>query len=178
MEIVCRCPSTIASRPLNRIRCVSDPSSTAIHSFLGLVRARYSDPYTRTAMPWESRERAMSRDSPSMTSRNRMRTSRETLPTPCERPPGWPKPLDRIRRAGREAAVRGEGRGDRRNPLLPRSAALDPFRDPQVRDHRGPEIASHEPAFAEQRSMERQVRVDAVDLERIHAFTHPSDCEV
>src|SRR6266571_7092022 len=129
IEIVWRRTSIIAWRPSNRIRSVPDPLRTVIPSVVGLVLARYRDPSTETEIPFESRDRSISRSSPSTTSRIRMRTSREPVPTPRERPPGRPEALDRVRRAGLEAAVRREGRGNRHNPLLPRSSTLHPFRD-------------------------------------------------
>src|SRR2546430_15277806 len=114
---------------------------------------------------------SIARRSPSTSSRNRMATSREPFPPPRERPLRDRGPLERERFPAGQPAARDGGCRDRSDAFLPRAAPPKARCDPQLRDHRRPQVPLDELLGLEQRAMERQVGLDAADLVRSEEHT-------
>src|SRR3989454_6464061 len=101
---------------------------------------------------------SISRRSPSTSRRNRMATSRKPFPPPRQRPPRDREPFERECRAAGQLTARDEACGNRREALLPWAATPKAGRDPQVRDHRRPQVPADELAPLEKLAVERKVR--------------------
>src|SRR5207249_11681001 len=90
--------------------------------------------------------------------RNRMATSRKPFPPPCQRPPRDRGPFERECRPTGQLTARDEACGNRRHAFLPWAATPKAGRDPQVRDHRRPQVPADELSPLEKLAVERKVR--------------------
>src|SRR2546421_7806466 len=165
----------MAGSPWTGTRTPFAPWRIPIVSAGARARTRYRAPWPRTSNPPARGSISMSRRSPSISRRNRMASSRELRLASRERPFRGRRPFDGERRPHGETVRGNQGRGDRRNPFLPRPAASNLFRDPQVRDHRRPEVPAGERARPKDRPVERKIRVDAANLERVDGARHQLD---
>src|SRR5437867_11324051 len=118
---------------------------------------------------------SISRRSPSTSRRNRMATSRKPLPTPRQRPPRDRGPFERVCRPAGQLTARDEGCGDRRNAFLPWAATPKAGSNPQVRDHRRPQVPADELSPLEELAVERKVRQHPSNLIALDASPHSFD---
>src|SRR5438132_4054852 len=85
-------------------------------------------------------------------------TSRKPLPPPRQRPPRDRGPFERECRPASQLTARDEGCGDRRDAFLPWAATPKAGSNPQVRDHRRPQVPADELSPLEELAVERKVR--------------------
>src|SRR6266571_6160170 len=167
--------SRITWFPWIRRRYRFAPIRTSTTSAAGRARARYVAPSIRITKPSPVASTSISRRSPSTSRRNRMATSRKPFPPACQHPPRDGGPLERECRPAGQLTARDEARGNRRDAFLPWAATSKARRDPQVRDHRRPQVPSDELSPLEELAVERKVRQDASNLVRVDASSHPFD---
>src|SRR2546425_9049289 len=118
---------------------------------------------------------SISRRSPSTSRRNRMATSRKPFPPPRQRPPRDRGPFERVCRPTGQLTARDEACGNRREAFLPWAATPKAGSDPQVRDHRRPQVPADELAPLEKLAVERKVRQHPSNLVGLDASPHSFD---
>src|SRR5712691_2318995 len=165
----------IASFPWIRRRYRFAPIRTSTKSASGRARARYVAPSIRMTKPPAVGSTSISRRSPSTSRRNLIAISREPLPPTRHRPLRDRGPLERERRPSGQPTARDEGCGDCGDAFLPWAATPEAGRDPQVRDHRRPQVPSDELWPLEEFAVERKVRLHASNLVSLDASSHPFD---
>src|SRR2546427_187278 len=170
-------PSSIDAT--TRSAVIVPPSATATWrttpSAAGRARARYVAPSIRMTKPRPVASTSISRRSPSTSRRNRMATSRKPLPPPRQRPPRNRGPLERECRPAGQLTARDEGCGNRRDAFLPWAATPKAGSNPQVRDHRRPQVAADELSPLEELAVEGKVRQHPSNLIRVDASSHSFD---
>src|SRR3989449_5915051 len=167
--------SRITWFPWIRRRYRSAPIRTSTTSAPGRAQARYVAPSIRMTKPRPVASTSISRRSPSTSRRNRMATSRKPLPPPRQRPPRDRGPFERECRPASQLTARDEGCGDRRNAFLPWAATPKAGSNPQVRDHRRPQVPADEFSPLEELAVERKVRQHPSNLVRVDASPHSFD---
>src|SRR3989454_2220182 len=167
--------SRITWFPWIRRRYRSAPIRTSTMSATGRARARYVAPSIRMTKPRPVASTSISRRSPSTSRRNRMATSRKPLPPPRQRPPRNRGPLERICRPAGQLTARDEGCGNRRDAFLPWAATPNAGSDPQVRDHRRPQVPADELSPLEELAVEGKVRQHPSNLIALDASPHSFD---
>src|SRR3989454_3059010 len=118
---------------------------------------------------------SISRRSPATSGRTRMATSRTPFPPPRQRPPRDRGPFERVCRPTGQLTARDEGCGNRRHAFLPWAATPKAGRDPQVRDHRRPQVPADELSPLEKLAVERKVRQHPSNLVGLDASPHSFD---
>src|SRR5436309_7355306 len=151
------------------------PIRTSTASAAGRARARYVAPSILMTKPSPIASTSISRRSPSTSRRNRMATSRKPFPPPRQRPPRDRGPFERECRAAGQLTARDEGCGNRREAFLPWAATPKAGRDPQVRDHRRPQVPADELSPLEKLAVERKGRQHSSNLVGLDASPHSFD---
>src|SRR2546427_2782541 len=151
------------------------PIRTSTAFAAGRARARYVAPSIRMTKLSPIASTSISRRSPSTSRRNRMATSRKPFPPPRQRPPRDRGPFERVCRPTGQLTARDEGCGNRRHAFLPWAATPKAGRDPQVRDHRRPQVPADELAPLEKLAVERKVRQHPSNLVGLDASPHSFD---